>query len=72
MPETILRLQGVKARTTLSKGSIYRLMQLGQFPRQHRLSARAVGWRKTDIDNWIAGRFENSHKTETEMVEQNQ
>jgi len=53
---TILRLPAVKARTGLSRSSIYSLMALGAFPAAYALGDRAVGWRDDEIDHWIASR----------------
>ena len=46
MPQIILRLQGVLARTGLSRSSIYKRIGEGTFPRQVQLGIRACGWWK--------------------------
>jgi predicted DNA-binding transcriptional regulator AlpA len=53
-PMAILRLPAVKARTGLSRATIYRKIQSADFPRPHQLSRRAVGWLESDIEAWIA------------------
>lgn len=53
-PMAILRLPAVKARTGLSRATIYRKIQSDDFPRPHQLSRRAVGWLESDIEAWIA------------------
>jgi prophage regulatory protein len=53
-PMAVLRLPGVKARTGLSRATIYRKIQCAEFPRPLQLSQRAVGWLEADIDAWIA------------------
>ena len=50
----ILRLPAVKARTGLSRATIYRKIQSSEFPRPHQLSQRAVGWLESDVEAWIA------------------
>jgi prophage regulatory protein len=55
-PVTILRRVQVQARTGLSRSSIYKLMQEGDFPKQVSLGPRAVGWRRGDIDQWLESR----------------
>jgi len=50
------RLPSVAKRTTLSRSGIYALMKAGRFPRPLRLGARAIGWRREDIEAWIAAR----------------
>jgi prophage regulatory protein len=55
MPEAILRLPAVKARTGLSRSTIYLRVSQGTFPAPVRLGgARAVGWCASEIDDWLA------------------
>jgi prophage regulatory protein len=63
--ESILRLPAVKARTGLSRSSIYLLVSRGQFPRPISLGARAVGWIEKEISSWISGRIERSRTATT-------
>ena len=56
MEPRVLRLREVSLLTRLSKATIYRLLNSGGFPRPIRLSARAVGWRTEEIDEWLDGR----------------
>lgn len=55
--KSILRLPEVKARTGLSRSSIYNAIKTGNFPAPVPLGARAVGWVSTDIDDWIVARI---------------
>lgn len=48
-PLAILRRPQVEERTGLSRSAIYRLMDAGDFPRQRRITARAVGWIEAEI-----------------------
>ena len=52
----ILRRQTVEERTGLSRSTLYQYMQDGVFPAPVRLGSRAVGWRESDIQAWIAER----------------
>lgn len=56
LPTAILRLRDVQQRTGLSRSTLYLLISRDDFPRQVRLSARAVGWRESEINDWIANR----------------
>ena len=56
--ERILRLPQVAELVGLRRSMIYRLMQEGEFPRPVRLAPRAVGWRMSDLQAWIAAREE--------------
>lgn len=49
------------ARTGLGRSTIYRLMAERKFPTPVRLAARAVGWRKSDLDRWGETRPTASH-----------
>lgn len=55
-PGKLLRLPRVQDLTGFGKSSIYSGVKAGTFPAPVRLSARAVGWRETDIDRWITER----------------
>lgn len=56
MDEDLLRLPQVISRTGLSRSSIYQASADGKFPRPVALGARAVGWKRSEIDAWVAGR----------------
>lgn len=56
MAISILRLPEVRARTGLSRSTIYQRMSKGEFPSPVSLGDRAVGWVKQEVDQWIADR----------------
>ena len=47
-----IRLPQVKEITCLSKSSIYRLMEQGDFPKQVALGARSVVWVRAQVEDW--------------------
>lgn len=49
----ILRLDGTKAATGLSRSTIYNMMKSGEFPQSILLGARAIGWLESDVQQWI-------------------
>lgn len=50
----ILRLPQVKARTGLSRSTIYSRVAQGSFPKPVPLGGpRAVGWVEAQVDSWI-------------------
>lgn len=55
----VLRLPDVMELTGLSRSTIYAYMESGNFPKPIKLGARAVGWRQTDIDEWISSLSSN-------------
>ncbi len=56
MSDKILRLPQVIDTTGLSKASIYRLERGGDFPKRVAISPGAVGWKSSDIQQWIEQR----------------
>lgn len=56
--QNIIRLPVVKARTGLSRSTIYQHIANGTFPKQINLGVRAVGWLESDINEWIDSRLE--------------
>jgi len=40
--------------TGFSHSTLYYLMKKGNFPKQVKIGVRAVAWRKSDIDAWLA------------------
>ena len=49
-----LRLPQVKEITCLSKSSIYRLMDEGDFPKQIAVGARSVVWVRSQVEDWCS------------------
>ena len=47
-----LRLPQVKEMTCLSKSSIYRLMDEGNFPKQISIGSRSVVWIRSQVEDW--------------------
>ena len=62
MTHTILRLPAVKARTGLSRSTIYLRISEGTFPKQVSLGARAVGFVESEIEEWLSRQIEQSRK----------
>ena len=46
----------------LSRSTIYRMMNDGEFPRPVVLGRRAVGWRAADVETWIKQREEAANE----------
>lgn len=63
MVTNLLRLPTVKARTGLSRSSIYLRISEGRFPAPISLGGgRAVAWVEAEINNWVNSRIEASRK----------
>ncbi|WP_082545175.1 helix-turn-helix transcriptional regulator [Sphingopyxis sp. Root1497] len=51
--DRLVRLPTVISRTGLSRSTIYEKIAEGTFPKQIRLSKSSVGWRESQLDEWI-------------------
>jgi prophage regulatory protein len=63
MAETIMRLPAVIASVGLSRSSIYLRISEGNFPRPVSLGPRAVGWVRSDVEDWVRQRIEQSRQS---------
>ena len=52
----LLRLPMVIRTTGLARSTIYKLISQNQFPVPIRLSKRAIAWRQSEIEGWVASR----------------
>jgi len=59
---SILRLPSVKARTGLSRSTIYLRISEGRFPKPVSLGGRAVGWVEAEITEWLNQQITASRK----------
>ena len=65
MAHVILRLPEVKARTGLSRSTIYLRIANGEFPRSVSLGGRAVGWLEEDIECWLTEKIASSRQNDS-------
>ena len=54
---SILRLPTVRARTGLSRSTIYLRVTEGTFPKPVSLGGRAVGWLEHEVQGWLEQRI---------------
>ncbi len=54
MTQTFLRIADVCRVTGLPRATIYEMVSKKKFPKQVRLSPRAVGWLESEISEWQA------------------
>ena len=52
----IYRRRDVEHLVGLSRSTIYAMMAAGTFPKPIKLGKRAVGWRESDVLDWVASR----------------
>jgi len=63
MTTAILRLPAVKARTGLSRSTIYLRVSKGTFPKPISLGSRAVGWIEDEVNDWLNQQIEATRKS---------
>lgn len=56
----ILRLRDVTHMVGLSRPTVYRMVKAGTFPAQVQLSTAAVGWLRSEVEQWITQRTRRS------------
>ncbi len=56
MKPEIYRLPAVVSACGISRSTVYEMIGRGEFPRPVKLGARAVSWRRSDIEAWLASR----------------
>jgi prophage regulatory protein len=56
MQEIILRKRDVLAAIGMRPTWLHEAVKRGTFPRPVRLGARAVGWRKSEVESWLKSR----------------
>ncbi len=54
--DRVVRLTEVVHLSGLSKSAIYEMISKNQFPAPVRIGARSVGWRHSEIQQWIETR----------------
>ena len=60
MATAILRLPTVRARTGLSRSTIYLRISEDRFPKPISLGGRAVGWIEAEINDWLNQQIKTS------------
>jgi prophage regulatory protein len=56
MPDKIFRRPAVQDLTGLSRSTLYAMIAEGRFPAPVKLGTRAVGWKESDLSEWLASR----------------
>jgi prophage regulatory protein len=51
--DRIIRIATVLQLTGLSRSTLYRKVQRGEFPKQIKLSERCAGWRQSSVHGWM-------------------
>lgn len=56
MSDRILRRPEVESRCGIGRSTLYDWMAQGHFPQPVKLGVRAVGWKESQIETWLAAR----------------
>ena len=67
--QTFLRVADVTRVTGLPRSTIYEMAERGAFPKQVRLSPRAVAWLESEILDWQRARIAERAKSEDARTE---
>ncbi len=69
--KTIIKLPEVMAITTFSRSTIYRLIEMGEFPIQIKLAERSIGWIEQEVEDYMENKINEREVVheETELVE---
>lgn len=54
--DRLLRRPEVESLVGLRRSAIYNAINRGEFPRPVQITSRAVGWRESEIEAWLAAR----------------
>jgi prophage regulatory protein len=54
MTDKLLRRREVLQKIGISRSTLDRLMNRGQFPRPVEIGAKVVAWRESDVETWIS------------------
>ena len=55
MNDRLIRRDEVQQMCGISRSELYRQVADGRFPRPVRVGLRAVRWRRSEVEAWIAG-----------------
>ena len=55
----LLKIQKVIELTTLSRSTIYRLVETGKFPRPVKLTTRTIGWVEEEVRDFLQEKIDN-------------
>ena len=57
-----MRMPELRQETGLSRSTLYRLIEKGEFPRQAKLADNCAGWWSAQVDAWKTSRLEASQQ----------
>ena len=61
MNNKIIKLKQVMEMTTSCRTTIYRLIKIGEFPKQIKLAERSSGWLESEVLDYLEAKINNRH-----------
>ena len=58
MSNRLIHIKDVMDRTGLARSTVYKYINLGQFPQPIKLGTRAVAWVEREVEAWICESIE--------------
>ena len=65
MKENLIRLREVMKITGFGRSQIYKLINIGEFPKQIQISPGSVAWLESELEAWMEERIRLSRKNNT-------
>ena len=65
MKENLMRLPEVIKFTGFGRSQIYRLVNIGEFPKQIQISSGSVAWLESELEAWMEERIRLSRNEDT-------
>ena len=62
MKENLIRLREVMKITGFGRSQIYRLISIGEFPKQIQISPGSVAWLESELEDWMEERIRLSRE----------
>ena len=60
MKENLMRLPEVIKLTGFRRSQIYRLVNIGEFPKQVKISSKSVAWLESELEEWMDKKIQES------------
>ena len=65
MKENLIRLREVMKITGFGRSQIYKLINIGEFPKQIQISPGSVAWLESELETWMKERIRLSRDDDT-------
>ena len=66
MKENLIRLREVMKITGFGRSQIYKLINIGEFPKQIQISPGSVAWLESELETWMRERIRLSRDDDTQ------